>query len=80
VRCSGPNVPYAEAFGPSGLGIDVDLAELGGWPRGDFPLAELRRSGMSTIVLGQGTMAIPFLTGSLLAVSLARPRPAAVSC
>lgn len=38
----------------------------------DFPLAELRRSGMSTVVLGQGTMAIPFLAGSLLAVALTR--------
>jgi Kef-type K+ transport system membrane component KefB len=36
----------------------------------DFPLAELRRSGASTVVLGQGTMAIPFLMGSLLAVAL----------
>lgn len=36
----------------------------------DFPLGELRRSGMSTIVLGQGAMAIPFLFGAVLAVGL----------
>jgi Kef-type K+ transport system membrane component KefB len=36
----------------------------------DFSLAELRRSGMSTVVLGQATMAIPFLTGAVLAVGL----------
>jgi hypothetical protein len=34
------------------------------------PLAELCMSGASTVVLGQGTMAIPFLMGSLLAVAL----------
>lgn len=37
----------------------------------DFSRTELRRSGASILLLGQGTMAIPFLTGALLALGLA---------
>jgi Kef-type K+ transport system membrane component KefB len=36
----------------------------------DFSVAELRRSGVSLVVLGQGIMAIPFLAGSLVAITL----------
>ena len=38
----------------------------------DFSWAELRRSGPAIVVLGQGTVAVPFLLGALVAVGLAR--------
>lgn len=38
----------------------------------DFSWPELRRSGLSTVLLGQATMAIPFLGGAILAVGLSR--------
>lgn len=37
----------------------------------DFSRPELRRSGFSILLLGQGAMAIPFLGGALLALGLA---------